>query len=424
MAAAPLLAGAASLASPPLAVAGLLGLATLSAGTALPLLCEQHDEVFGAWRATLDTSDRAAERGWTAVIGPEVYVFSSYRWSVLHWRGDPVPPMVLTPRAPETWAGVDRPWLVATVHPELYWPSLTGSVRTYGRVSDRLQPLTQRRFLSAAVIDNPPLPVGRWWTVEHLDDGRPFMWAGAGAELWLPPVPAETLIGVELRPAPGAVPLAVDIGHGGGRRVLDGRAPASWLWTRTTVDRDRDPVIVRLERSTVYPPGGGDSRGLSAQLLGVVVRPPGSRWHGSAATPSERAGLGLELDGAYDAEVFADLGRGVWLAPSARFRLTVDEPGTVTLRLAAPRPTPAAPRVVRDGTVVAGPVDVDEGGCTVAIEVDDDAVERGVLEFELVSEPYLPAAAGSPDARELGVVLRGLEFEPVRPSDGWWNRRR
>ncbi len=424
MASAPLLAGAASLAPPSVAVAGLLGLAALSAGVALPLLREQHDEVFGAWQATLDSSDRAADRGWAAVIGPEVYVFSSYRWSVLQWRGDPAPPMVLTPRAPEPWAGVDRPWLVATVHPELYWPSLTGSVHTYGRVSDRLQPLTQRRFLTAAVIDNPPLPVGRWWTVEHLADGRPFMWAGAGAELWLPPVPAETLIGVELRPAPGVAPLAVDIGHGGGQHVLDGRAPAFWVWTRTTTDQTREPVIIRLERSEVYPPGGGDHRGLSAQLLGVVVRPPGSRWRGSAATPSERAGLGLELDGVYDAEVFADLGRGVWLAPNARFRLTADEPGTVTLQLAAPRPTPAAPTVVRDGTVVAGPAALDDSGCTVAIEVDDDAVERGVLEFDLVSQPYLPAASGSSDSRELGVVLLGVQFDPAAPTTGWWNARR
>jgi len=423
MASAPLIAGAASLASPPLAVAGLLGLATLSAGAGLPLLREQHDEVFGAWQATIDAADRAAGTGWAAVVGPEIHVFSSYRWSVLEWRGVAAPPMVLTPRAPEPWRGVDRPWLVATVHPELYWPSLTGSARAYGGVSDRLEPLTQGRFLSAAVIDNPPLPIGLWWTVERLDDGRPFMWAGPSAELWLPPVPAGTLIGVELRPAPGPAPLAVDIGHGGGRYVLDGRAPATRLWTRTAVAGVAEPLIIRLERSGAYPPGGGDDRRLAVELLDVVVRPPGSRWRGSAATPSERAGLRLELDGAYDAELFAELGRGVWLAPTARFRLTVDEPGTVTLRLAAPRPTPAAPKVVRDGAVVAGPVDVDQHGSAVVIDADDDAVELGALEFELVSEPYLPAASGLDDRRELGVVLLGLEFEPARPSEGWWNQQ-
>lgn len=424
VAAAPLLAGAGSLAAPPLAVAGLVGMAGVAAATSLPLLDEQHDTTFGAWQATVDAAGRATDLGWAAVVEPEVHVFSSYLWSLRRWRGQPTPPMLLSPRAPEPWPGVDRPWLVATVHPHLYWPSLTGVERRYGRVSGRLEPLTQSRFLAAAVIDNPPLPVGRWWAVERLPDGRPFMWAGPGAELWLPPVPAGTTIGLELRPAAGEDPLRIVASHGGGDRVVAGDAPATRVRLETTVDAVAEPVVIRLERAEAHPPGGGDDRALSVQLLDVRVRPPGSRWGGCAATPAERAGLGLELDGVYGVETFPELGRGAWLAPVARFRLRVDEPGTVLLRLAAPRPTPARPIVLRDGEAPAGPIEIDQHPTAVAVTVDRADVERGVIELELVSEPYLPAATGGADPRSLGVVLLGLEFEPSSPSDGWWNQSR
>ena len=212
--------------------------------------------------------------------------------------------MLLSPRAPESWVGVDRPWLVATVHPHLYWPSLSRAATMYGGVSEHLRPLTQNRFLAAALIDNPPLPVGRWWTVEYLDDGGPFMWAGPDAELWLPPSPAGTLIGIEVRPAPGETPLTIEIGAGGGAFELDGGAPATRLWTRTERSAQAEPVIVRLHRAGTYPPGGGDERELVAQLLDVVVRPPGARWGGPAATFAQRQNLRLEIHGHHDPERF------------------------------------------------------------------------------------------------------------------------
>lgn len=422
MATAPLIAGAASFVAPPVAVVGLLGMTAFTVGSSLPLLREQHDETFGAWQATVDAADHASQRGLAVVVEPEVHVFSSYWWSVLDWRGASAPPMLLSPRAPEPWFGIDRPWVVATVHPHLYWPSLSGVATTYGAVSERLRPLTQSRFLEASMIDNPPLPVGRWWTLESLADGRPFMWAGPDAELWLPPAPRGTLIGLEVRPAPGESPLTVDIGHGGGSIELDGRAEATWIWTRTSAASATEPLVVRFERAEAYPPDDDDQRPLTAQLLGVVVRPPGAVWRGSAASESERRGLRLELDGGFDAEDFPDLGRGVWLGPEARFRLKVDEPGALEIRIAAPRPTPANPRLVVDGAVVVGPVAVDHRAAELSIPVDAAAAERGVVEFDLVSEPYLPAATGSgADTRELGVVLLEVGFIPEHPTEGWWN---
>ena len=249
------------------------------------------------------------------------------------------------------------------------------------------------------------------------------MWAGPGAELWLPPVPEGTLIGLEVRPAPGDEPLVVEIGHGGGSFEIDGRAAATRLWTWTTEVADGQPLVVRFDRAAAYPPGGADERPLAVQLLDVVVRPPGSAWAGSAATESERAGLQLELDGGYGAETFGELGRGVWLEPESRLKIVVDEPGRVVLRLAAPRPTAADPRIVIDNEMVAGPVAMDHREAEVSIPVDEAAVERGVIEFDLVSDAYRPSAEGGTDTRELGVVLLEVGFEPAELSAGWWNER-
>jgi len=417
LAAAPLVAGAASLAPAPVGAVVVLGLAGSSAVSSFPLLREQHDETFGAWQATLDGARRAAERDWAMVVEPEVHVFSSYWWSVLEHRGEVAPSMVLTPRAPEPWSGVDRPWVVATVHPHLYWSSLVGGRTDYGGVSERLRPLTQDRFLSAAVIDNPPLPVGRWWTVERFDDGRPFMWGGQEAELWLPPVPPGTLIGLELRPAPGDAPLVVEVGRHGGEVAVDGRAGPRWSWTRTAGGTPDEPVVIRFRRAEAYPPGGGDERRLAFQLLDVVVRPPGSGWEGSVAE-SER--LRLELDGAFSVEDFGGLGPGAWLRPEARLELPVDEPGFLHLRLASPRPTPARPRLVIGDDLAVGPLKLDHRGSVTTVEIDELTVENGVIGIEVVSEPYLPSATGSSDSRELGIVMLGLEFEPASPSVGWW----
>jgi hypothetical protein len=421
MATAPLLAAAGTLVAAPVAVIGFLGTTAYAAWSSLPLLREQHSETFGAWEATLDASRRAADRGWAVVVEPEVHVFSSYQWTVLEAAGEPTPPMVLSPRAPEAWTGVDRPWLVATVHPHLYWPSLTRSQTVYEGVSEQLRPLTQDRFLSAALIDNPPLPVGRWWALEHRDDGRPFMWAGSQAELWLPPVPEGSLIGLELRPAPGESPLTVKIGQNGGVFDIDGRAEATRIWIRTGEAAITEPLIVGLDRAEGYPPGEEDDRPLSVQLLDVVVRPPGSAWGGSAATESERGGLRLELEGGYGGERFGELGRGVWLGPAARFRIAVDDEGRLTLRLAAPRPTPANPRVVVGGEVITGPLAMDQREAVAEIRVDEVAVGAGFIEFDLISDAYRPASDGGADTRELGVVLLGVEFEPDYPSEGWWN---
>ncbi len=421
---APLIAGAASVAPAPVAAAGLLGLAGAAAWRSLPLLEEQHRGRFGAWEATVEAARIAGERGWAVVVEPEVHVFASYWWHVLEAEGRQPPPMALSPRAPEAWLGVDRPWLVATVHPHLYPPSLTGDSSVFGRVSDRLEPLTQNRFLSAELIANPPLPVGRWWTLERLPDGRTFMWAGPTAELWLPPVPRGTLIGLALRPAPGPAPLEVAIAPGGLTVELEGRAETSRLWIRLDTDSSSAPVIVKLARATGYPPGHGDDRPLAVQLLDVVVRPPGAAFAGPAATVDDRWRLRLEVDGSFPPEDFGELGPGVWLEPEARLRLALDEPGRLILHLAAPRPTPARPRLTVEGRRGAGPIELIAGINRITIDVGDGDIADGALELGMTSEPFVPAEAGDGnDSRRLGVVLLGLDFQPAAPTGGWWSEK-
>ena len=408
---APLLAGAAALLPAPLAVTGLLGLTAGAAWWSAPLLAEQHRELFGAWQATLEAESRAESRGWTVVVGPEIYPFASYRWHVLEAEGRTPPPMVLTPRAPEPWPGVAGPWVVATAHPELYPPSLSGREETFGDVSPRLVPLTQWRFLTAAVLEDTPLPVGPWWARETAPDGGSFMWAGADAELWLPPVPRDTWIGLELRPAPGDEPLRVEVDGPAGTTVVDGHAPRGWVWARRDEVVGSAPVIVRLARARGYRPGGEDARELSLQLFATVVRTPGSSFGGPAATPAQRAELQLATDDAYPAETFGDAGEGAWLRPDTGLVLGVPGPGELVLLLSAPRPRPPETRITVAGRDPVPVPELDSVPRLVTLTITAANVVGGEVALRLESAPFVPAAAGlGDDPRPLGIVLHRLEF--------------
>ena len=109
------------------------------------------------------------------------------------------------------------------------------------------------------------------------------------------------------------------------------------------------------------------------------------------------------------------------MKPEARFRIAVERAGRIVLRLAAPRPTPAKPRVVADGVVIAGPVTVDHRSTTLDFSVDASDVATGSQEFVVESEAYQPSAAGTgTDNRRHGVVLLGLDFDPAAENHGWW----
>ncbi len=425
LAAAPLVAGAiGALPAAPVALV-LGGVAVGLSWWSRPLLEEQHRKRLAAWDAIVDAEGRARKSNWAVVVDPEIHPFASYLWHVREGDGRIALPMELSPRAPEGWAGVDRPWVVASVHPELYLPSVTGKERAFGGVSARLEELSQQRLLTAAVLENPPLPVGQWWTWVEQEDGLSFMWAGAEAELWLPPVPAGTMVGLDLRPAQGDTGLAVSL-EGEDEVRLEGRSDRRVVWFRRRAEHEDRPLILRLNRARGYAPGNGDPRQLSAQVFGVIVRPLGLGYGGPVAAVWDREALRLVIDGAYSAERFGEHHiSGVWLKPTARLRLEIDEPGSLTLSLRSPRPTDPNLGIRVGDSVVNESVDFIKGVAEIVCELDMSQTKDGFVEITLSSEPFVPAdAGGGADSRELGVVLTALDFRPLDPGPlCWWNEQ-
>jgi len=419
---APLMAGAlGALPAAPVTVF-LVGAAVVSGWWSRPLLEEQHQTKLAAWDALVEAERTARRFGWAVVVDPEVYPFASYRWHVLEREGKAPPQLELSPRAPEEWAGVDRPWVVAAVHPHLYFPSVTGREQSFGGVSPRLEALSQQRFLEAVVLENPPLPVGQWWGRVEVEDGTSFMWAGPDAELWLPPVPAGTLIGLDLRPAEGDVDLMLSL-DGMDETRVGGRSGRQWIWfLRRASEADR-PIILRIDRPRGYVPGNDDTRALSAQVFGTVVRPLGKNYGGPVAEPWERERLRLVFEGDYPPEDFGDYGSGLWLKSEARFRMRVEEAGHLVLALLSPRPTD--PRLIIGVGAETGGTEVvfQAGEADVTIEVGREDIEDGVVTIGLTSVPFVPSEAGAgSDSRELGVVVTALEYRPTKAGPiCWWD---
>jgi hypothetical protein len=352
------------------------------------------------------------------VVEPELHPFASYRWHLLEREGSKPPPLVLSPWAPEPWAGVDRPYLVATVHRHLYAEPLAGGELAWGGVSDHLEPLTQQRFLEAWVLGAPALPVGEWWAVETSSDEGSFQWGGARSEALLPPLPAGTVVTATFRPAPGPSPLAVSWN---GTAVVAAELGGGRLGVRIEPDQVRADACNRLSfrRERGYPPGPEDRRPLAVQLLSLGVRGPALPWSGPVASEADRERLGVRIDGHYQPETFGDAGPGVWLAPSARLELPAG-PGRIGLTLLAPRPT--SPRTVARvaGREAAGPVDLGPRPRELWLALGDVDVENGLAVIELVSEPYRPSDHGRTDNRGLGVVLTRARFEPA--AGAAWTR--
>jgi hypothetical protein len=418
LAMAPLIAAAAALLPPALAAGGLLAGAAALGVAAHPLLEEQHTTRLPGWQAVLVASQEAMDRGMAVVVEPELHPFASYRWHLLEREGREPPPLVLSPWAPEPWAGVDRPYLVATVHRHLYSEALVGGELRWDGVSDRLEPLTQQRFLEAWVLGAPALPIGEWWPVETSPDGGSFQWGGAHCELVLPPLPAGTRVTASFRAARGPGEVAVSWN---GTVVVAEELDGERLEARIEPDQVRADACNRLSfrRERGYPPGPEDRRPLAVQLLSLGVRGPALAWSGPVASPAERERLGVRIDGHYLSESFGDAGPGVWLAPSARLELPAGA-GRIGLTLLAPRPTP--PRTIARvaGREVAGPIELGPKPSEIWLAITDGDTAGGVAVVELLSDGYRPSDDGGRDDRELGVVLTRVRFEPsVAPA---WTR--
>ncbi len=410
MALAPLVAAAATTVPPVAAVAGLLGLTAWFGSAGLPLVEEQHTTQLPAWQAVQQALVEGLEDDQTVVLESELHPFASYLWHLLESRGEPTPPWVLSPWAPEPWADVDGDWLVATVHRGLYPDPLFGRERRFGGVSDALHPLTQQRFLEAWVVRDAPLPIRGFWPAESTATGRRFMWCGADAVLLVPPLSAETEIVLTLRPAPGPDPVTVGWADSG-EVAVDGDAGETSIVLTVPPGRSGLGSRMIVERARGYVPGGIDQRSLATQVFEMRALDAGRPWTGSVARAWQRRSLRVELEGAYEAEVFEGDREGVWLSPRAVLRVPAGA-GTLSLRMWAPRPSPSQTVFAVGGKRVLGPLDITPQALDVAIELTGGNSPDGQVEIEISSREFVPAAGGLGDTRELGVVLSRVTFVP------------
>jgi hypothetical protein len=420
LALAPLLAGAATLAPAAVAGGGLLVLTGVVGWRAYPLLDEQHSRQLPGWQAVTTAAAAAEGKQMAVVVEPGLHPYASYRW---HWVGGGKlsgdPKLVLSPWAPEPWRGIDRPYLVATDHPEWYLTPLTGGAQTFGGVSQQLQPFTQQRFLTAAVISNPPLPVQGWWPPEATPDGERYMWGMAGAGLVLPPLPVGTSIELDLRPAFGPAPLQLSV-NGAAHTELGGEAGRSRVWIEPDQLALAQPVDLGFERSDVYPPGDADTRPLAVQLFSVRVIGPGLPWQGALASPRDRERLRATIDGVYPPEQLGAHGLACWLHPHARLTVPAGS-GELTLTMWSPRPVPADTVIRISGRQVLGPLSLKNRPTEVEVPIFDEDVANHLVRIEIESMPYNPAAAGrGSDTRNLGVVLQAARFQPLPDNCRQW----
>lgn len=413
LALAPLVAGgAAAAAVPAVAVGGLLALAMAAGVESYPLLAEQHTTELPGWTAVNAAFRQANVDGDSVVMEAGLYPFASYRW-FLAGGGTLLdkPPLVLSPWAPAPWSGVAGRYLVATNHEEWYLGPVTGSQTDWGGVAPSLRPLTQGRFLEAALIEDPPLPVRGWWTPEETRSGQRFMWGTAGSELVLPPLPASTRLAVDLRPASGDAPLVLEV-NGVVAREIGGHERRSRLWLGPGLFRADGPNRLTFRRSEVYPPGGRDERPLAVKLFAVWAVGPGVAWGGAVGSGHERSRLLVAVDGAYGPETIPGLGRGCWLRPHAELRVPAGA-GTLVLALAAPRPQPARITISVGNRAVVGPLHV--GGATLSVLVPISAGDwpPDGVPIRIDGDDYNPAREGTgTDRRDLGVFLLSVHFRP------------
>ncbi len=249
-----------------------------------------------------------------------------------------------------------------------------------------------------------------WWEPERAPNGEWFVWGGAAAEVTLPPLPRGTRLELDLMPHRGAAPLEIVV-NGKKAMQIDGGTPRKRYWVAEELAAADGKGRLQFARAQGYVPSDRDLRPLSVQLFGVRAVGQGVRWAGAVASEEDRQRSLIKATGLLDAEVFPE-GRGVWTKPLAKLFVPAG-PGTLTLRLWAPRPKPPALEIAVLGKNVTGPVEIGHDPITVDVPVTAAMVARGGVELELRATPFCPAKeGGSADTRELGVVLSHVRFVP------------
>ena len=271
MALAPLLAGVASAAAPPLVAAvTLAALGTVWGVTSFPLLVEQHTTLLPGWAAVRQAVVQTNESGAELVVEPGLYPFLSYQEQLDRRAGRPWRfRWYLAPSSPDSRELPSGPYLLVSDYPFHYFGSLNGGDTRFPTVSEHLRPLTQGRFLNVAVFRNAALPVRGWWLPEVAEGLGKFMWGGAEAEMLVPVLPTDQVLALDFVPYPGPAPLDVVI-NGAVALTVPGDAPRAVHALAARFFSTGHTNRVAFLRAEGYVPGVSDSRRLSVQLWGVT----------------------------------------------------------------------------------------------------------------------------------------------------------
>jgi hypothetical protein len=416
MAIAPLLAGVAATVAPPALAAGTLAaLGATWAVRSYPLLVEQHTRHLPGWDAVQFTVETAKRTGVEVVVEPGLHPFLSYREQLDRRAGEPWRFMYyLAPSSPDSRQLPAGRYLLLTEYPFHYFAPLLGGERRFPAVSQELRPLTQERFLNPAVFGSVPLPLSGWWLPEQPRGGEKFMWGGAGAELFLPSLPAGTALRLDIAPASGPSPLEVVV-NGALAFSLPGDALRRRVWVEPGFFSATSANRLVFRRAQGYIPGGGDRRPLSVQIFGWRTVGPQQPWRVDLANANSLEEAHAVLSGTWTPERLGTRA-GVWTKPLANVTLPAGE-GSLELELWAPRPTPANLEVFCRGRRIAGPWQPGPDPAPFTLTLSAADLEDGQVVLELRSTPYRPASAGhGDDTRDLGVVLGTAAFVPKEPS--------
>jgi hypothetical protein len=276
-AAAPLLAGVAAAACPPLAaVAGVAALGVAWIVQAYPAVAEQHRTLLPGWAAVQMGVAEAKEIDADLVVEPGLYPFLSYQEKLDVRAGRPWRfKWYLAPSSPDARGLPISRYLLVTNYPFHYFGSLEGGATRFPTVSDELLPLTQARFLNVELLWNPVLPVRGWWLPEFERSLGKFMWGGSVAEFLVPEIPAGEALVIDFVPYPGPAPLEVEV-NGIVALTVPGVTPRGvhTLDPRFFAAQRTNHVVFR--RAEAYVPSQADRRRLSVQFWSArLVAAPG-----------------------------------------------------------------------------------------------------------------------------------------------------
>ncbi len=413
LALAPLLAGGAACLAPPyLATAGIAAMAVLEGTLAFPCLREQHEQLMPGWQALREAQVLAEGRQLELVVEGGLYPFWSYLEEVERHRGRRLGVRAhLAPSSSDATTVPTGAYLLVSDFPWRYLAPPFGRTFRFAGVSERLRPLTQQRFLDAVVAEGAPLPLGGWWLPEMGADGERSMWGAPGARLLLPPYPRGTALRIDLCPAPGPAPIVVLVNDREALQIPGAKVRrAYWIEPRWLAD-DRTNVVT-FARASAYPPGPRDPRRLSVRLFGLAGISAALPWEGPIAEARQRELLRIRVEGVFGPENFAH-GRGAWTSPSARLWLPAGA-GTLTLTTWAPRPGPPEVLIYAGDELLAGPFTVRNAPSEITFEIPPRLAGEDGVALTLLATPFYPARAGNPrDRRSLGIVLSHVRFRPA-----------